>query len=386
MNVLFVYNRDIDLNDAGASRTSIELANYLAEKDNIKVYAAFSIKSGNNGKIVEIPVDRGSALESYARIIKDNNIDIIIVPEAIKLAETLFEAKKGTKAIIISALHTRPGYERIRLYVNFYEELIYGKGIGIKIKAFIKLLLYPFFYERMKNSVIYKMRRAYEVSDKLVLLSDKYKGPFINSYRITDGGVKLTAIPNGLSFGDLFINEADLYKKENNCLVVGRLDERSKRLSLLLKIWREIEHRKDGWKLIIVGSGPSEQYYKDLAKRYNLKRVIFEGHQVPIDYYKKAKIFFMTSAFEGQPMTLLEALPMGCVPIAMNSFEALTDIVEDGVNGFIATTKNEFVSKAIQLMSDEELLRRMGENGIQSSKLFERTKTYEMYYNLIKGV
>ena len=383
MNVLLVYNRDIDINDAGASRTTIELANYLAEKDNIKVYAAFNILNGNNGKIVEIPVERDCLFGSYAQIIKEKQIDIIIVPEAIKLAEILSEAKKGTKAKIISALHTRPGYERIRLYVNFYEDLLLGKGLALKAKSIVKLLLYPFYYSRIKNDIINKMRRAYMVSDKLVLLSDHYKAPFIHSYNLNDGGVKLEAIPNGLSFGDLFIKEESLIKKQKYCLVVGRLDERSKRLSLLLRIWKEIEHKTQDWRLIVVGTGPSERLYKIMAKLFKLRRISFEGHQEPLDYYKQAKIFFMTSAFEGQPMTLLEAQPMGCVPIVMNTFEALADIVEDGVNGLVAKNKKEFLSKAITIMNDNVLLNKMALNGVNSCKKFERTRTYELYYKLI---
>ena len=45
MNILIIYNRDIDINDAGASRTTIELANYLAEKEDLKVFVAFKIIS-----------------------------------------------------------------------------------------------------------------------------------------------------------------------------------------------------------------------------------------------------------------------------------------------------------------------------------------------------
>ena len=384
MNVLIVYNRDIDVNDAGASRTTIELANYLAEKEKMKVVVAFRILDGNKGKIIERPIPKSRTVEEYSRIIKEEEIDIIIVPEAIKLANILYEAKKGSKAKIISALHTKPGYERLRLYVNVFEDLVYGKGWMRRIKAIVKLILYPVFYYRTRNSVVQKMRIAYDISDKLVLLSECYIPSFIKYYKLKDGGKKLTAIPNGLSFGNVFIKNEDLIKKQNVCLVVGRLDERSKRLSLLLKIWKSIEHVKNDWTLVIVGSGPSEAYYKDLVKYYNLKRVKFEGHQEPLNYYRNSKVFFMTSAFEGQPMTLLEAMPMGCVPVVVSSFEALNEIVEDFHNGLTANNEREFIEKALLLMTDNVLWNKMAINGIQSSKRFERTKTYEMYYSLMK--
>ena len=43
----------------------------------------------------------------------------------------------------------------------------------------------------------------------------------------------------------------------------------------------------------------------------------------------------MTSGFEGWPMVLMEAMPMGVVPIAFNSFESLQDIISHKENGII---------------------------------------------------
>lgn len=43
----------------------------------------------------------------------------------------------------------------------------------------------------------------------------------------------------------------------------------------------------------------------------------------------------MTSIWEGLPMTLIEAMHYGCVPIAFDSFAALYDLIDNGNNGFI---------------------------------------------------
>ena len=43
----------------------------------------------------------------------------------------------------------------------------------------------------------------------------------------------------------------------------------------------------------------------------------------------------MTSHIEGWPMTLLEAQQYGCVPIVYNTFAALSEIIENNVNGYI---------------------------------------------------
>ena len=43
----------------------------------------------------------------------------------------------------------------------------------------------------------------------------------------------------------------------------------------------------------------------------------------------------MTSIWEGLPMTLIEAMHYGCIPIVFDSFAAVHDIIDEGVTGFI---------------------------------------------------
>ena len=48
----------------------------------------------------------------------------------------------------------------------------------------------------------------------------------------------------------------------------------------------------------------------------------------------------MTSAFEGFPMTLVEAQQCGVVPVVMDSYLSLHDIVETGYNGIIVSNED----------------------------------------------
>ena len=48
----------------------------------------------------------------------------------------------------------------------------------------------------------------------------------------------------------------------------------------------------------------------------------------------------MTSNFEGWPLTLIEAMQFGCIPIAFDSFESLNDIITDGFNGYTIPSFN----------------------------------------------
>ena len=168
--------------------------------------------------------------------------------------------------------------------------------------------------------------------------------------------------------------KAKYNEKKKEVLIVSRLEEEPKRISLALKIWKEIEtdHTLSEWKLKIVGHGKMESWYKSLVIHYGLQRVFFEGTKNPETYYNEASIFMMTSSFEGWGLTLTEAQQYGCVPLAFHSFASLTDIITDKVNGF--AIPNDDISLYIKqmklLMTDEKLRKSMSANAIESSKQF----------------
>jgi len=206
---------------------------------------------------------------------------------------------------------------------------------------------------------------AYDNSDFLVLLSEK----FLEQWQKKDSS-KLRVIANPLN---LNFREIDFEKKQKTILFVGRISEFQKRLSLIIEIWKIILNTKEycDWNLKIVGEGEDLEAIKEKAK--NLDRIYFEGWQNPAAYYEEASIFIMTSAFEGFGLTLAEALNRGCVPVAMDSFLSLSDIIENGKNGFITPNGNiNAMAEKIQILINNIALRKeMALNGIQSVKKFD---------------
>ena len=93
-----------------------------------------------------------------------------------------------------------------------------------------------------------------------------------------------------------------------------------------------------------------------MSKDLGLKKVHFYGNKNPIEYYKRAKILCMTSAYEGFPLVLAEAQTFGTIPIAFNSFASITDIIKDGDNGLLIEPFNisKYASILSELMENEE--------------------------------
>ncbi|MDD4781632.1 MAG: glycosyltransferase [Tissierellia bacterium] len=381
MKILILYSRDIDINDSGGSRTTIELMNYLVSKG-VTCFTNFTIIEGGDQKIIEMP-----NLHLNQSLIKEHirkkNVDIILIPEGYKLTKFAYKVTFNTNCKIVSALHNKPGYERQRFWVTLWESAKYNTSIIKRIRALLGLVFYPvlnYLYIRIYQI---NMTKCYNYSDKLVLLSDNFFQPFINYYRIDKNGEKLESIGNALSFNS-YITKEEINEKKKQILVVSRFDERQKRISLILKIWKEIQDIHKDWTLEIVGFGRSEPMYLKIVDKYKLQRVTFHGKQFPFNYYKESSIFLMTSAYEGWGMTITEAQQLGCVPIVMNTFESLNEIIKDGVNGLIVDNNDieNFTKRLLFLIENESIRKEMAFNSMLMSKRFESRIILEKYYQI----
>ena len=237
-------------------------------------------------------------------------------------------------------------------------------------------------WQAFKRSL--RLRKNYKYSDKYVLLSERFTSDFYELTKLKDEG-KVLGI-NNPAFFDSWIEENALENKENVVLFVGRFGQQ-KRINLILFSWHLLpQELKKNWKLVLCGDGVLWQEMIDYAKSLNLENIEFLGQCNPAESYKKAKIFLMTSLFEGFGMTLVECQQFGCIPIVMDSFRALHDIVIDGQNGFI-TPNNEievFTEKLKGIMENNTKLHEMAKNAISYSKRFDVENIIAQWENLFK--
>ena len=86
--------------------------------------------------------------------------------------------------------------------------------------------------------------------------------------------------------------------------------------------------------------------------------------------YEKAKILLMTSNYEGTPMVIPEAMAYGTVPIVMNSFAGVNDIIKNGFNGILTKPFSiKDMSNTIQLLiNNSNKLEEISNNAISTIK------------------
>lgn len=402
MNIAFYTQQEITPYTGGIGRVTNILTDYFRHKYKWKVFSLFA--DTVPASFTKAEVDgfcQGRLHDRYglrsgikgnvrraARFIKDNKIDVVIVQTSMDVPKRLRIALRqiGYDPVIITCLHFAPGMDIFRNKLSDIKNVsvLSAKGLKIVLKSVFSVIYNPVITHLTKQCY----RRAYEYSDIVCLLSESYKEQFCRFAGINEQQ-KLMAMPNPLSFQSDF-QEQELENKKAVALVVGRMSECQKRISRILSVWNEFESRypDSDWRLKIVGNGESLADYKNLAQRLGLSRCDFFGSQDPKPYYKESKIFLMTSSFEGFPMTLIEAQQFGCVPIAMDAFTSLHEIITDGRNGIIVENNNEnrFLDALSKLSSDQDLWRNMAVNALSDCQRFSQENVCAEWKKIIEQI
>lgn len=104
----------------------------------------------------------------------------------------------------------------------------------------------------------------------------------------------------------------------------------------------------------------------------------------PLDYLAEADAFCLCSSNEGMPISLIEAMAMGAVPVC-TPVGGIVNVVKDGINGFLAgDTSEEAYYKALKRFLDtpKEKIREMGTQAIQAAQLFSMEECAKKYEEL----
>jgi len=373
----------------GGETVSRALANEMAKRD-IRVHICFFKENSPYSPFVDSRIQTHcikGACDEFSYNESDSNFVQNQLIELIKTKKINFVINQWWPLSYISNIREKTDAKVITcLHTAFCMLATDVPGL----KGAIKKLFQPIYSAyRLKKSTSEVLSWLPYV-DGYVFLSEQFKKQFCNCIEKKNvDKEKLFAISNPLS-----IDVEHLYDsaqiKENLILFVGRMEEGPKKVSRALRAWKIVESSKElpNWKFILVGDGRDLNFYKDMARKLDLKQVSFEGYQQPYPYYQKAKIFVMTSAFEGFGMTLVEAQSFGCVPIAMNSFLSVTDIIDSGENGLLIKDKdvNGFAQAIIETARSSDLLERMKTRALKTCKKFQVENIVDQWLQLFDRI
>jgi glycosyltransferase involved in cell wall biosynthesis len=149
-------------------------------------------------------------------------------------------------------------------------------------------------------------------------------------------------------------------------LWVGR-PIKTKRLPLLLQVFRRVAEQEPGAHLLLVGDmAQSPDDLPGLARRLGVaEKVVMAGpvarDELPV-YYGLADVFAITSAYEGMPRVLGEAAAAGRAVVGMDGAAGVAEFIESGVNGCLCPDGDVecMASQILQLLRDQAFAARLG--------------------------
>lgn len=218
---------------------------------------------------------------------------------------------------------------KIDVAISFLEEFNYlnilSKGKERVITRICSVLSRCSVYE----GILYRediVTFFYSLADKVVVLSNDAIKDMHENYHIPLK--KMVKIPNPVMQPAVSLSQSDWEYGNKVIVTVGRLSV-EKQQERIIRAFSYVYMHDNKARLLILGSGPSEKYLKNICRKYNLSEsVIFTGFQKNIgDYLRKSKVFVLASEVEGMPNSMLEAMANGVPVVTIDSPGACAEIL-----------------------------------------------------------
>lgn len=319
------------------------------------------------------------AREDYHNFLKKFGIELVINQDGMFETSLLFTNTGNSSIRVISVVHTTPlyGYEHLWYITVTRRSTTWTE----QIKRIVRILIFPWTKFRMFHALKRHYKMLSQSGSDICLLSKKYRESLDEIDILFPGKISCIGNPNSFRM----VNDFS-YKKMNEILFVGRIDNKSKQLYILLDIWDIVYKNNPEWSLTIIGDGPDKV---DLIKRSDqlgLQNIYYKDLTDPCPFYKRASILCMTSIYEGFPMVLTEAQQFGLATIAFDSFGAASELIDNGKTGFLVKpfSTREYAYKLEKLMRDECLRESMGREAQKRVIRFDASNILDQWEVLLR--
>ncbi|TLP70636.1 glycosyltransferase [Maribacter sp. ACAM166] len=176
--------------------------------------------------------------------------------------------------------------------------------------------------------------------DKIICQSDDMKNDLVKNFKYP--AQKIVTINNPVT-NKFKLKAAQGRQTLIHFITVGRLSKQKGHIRLL----DVLAQLNTPFQYTLIGDGPEKEIIFEHAEKLNLNKYITH---VPFttkveDYLAKSDLFLCGSYVEGFPNALIESCAVGTPILAFNAPGGLNEIVEEGINGYLANDETDFLLK-----------------------------------------
>lgn len=350
-------------NCGGTEKVTTQISNFLIEdyeKYNVTILSSYydiekgPFFKGNKDikyerlfeKKVNFKVNYFSAINKLKKYIIEKNIDILIGVDTIL---SLFDipAIKGTKCKYIAWEH-----------FNFHYNL------GVKLRDIGR-------------------RYVAKKANAIVVLTDKDKKYFQDNLKIRNQLVRI--------YNPFIKDEVNSYYNEKSNIIMssGRLTYQ-KGFDMLIEVAKKLKERTTNFKWEILGEGEDREKLENKIKEYELEQYVeLMGRVEKVEeYYKKSKIFVLTSRFEGLVLVVLEAKSYALPIVSFDCDCGPSETIKNNINGYVIKpfNINEMADKIYSLIQNEKRCKEFSNNANLDMDKFVPNEISKQWDKLIEGV
>lgn len=228
-------------------------------------------------------------------------------------------------------------------------------------------------YDDLPRAVAATRPTAYKYSDRTTVLTKRMQEWFEAKHGVrTEIAPILTGVTREKS-----TKPPEDDAREKMVLSAGRLapqkgfDVLLNAIGVLRPMW------PDGWKVRIIGEGPEREALEAQIEEQQLEEIVkLEGVQKNAGtWYRRARVYVLSSRYEGFPRALLEGLHNGCAIVATDCPSGPREIVTHNRTGLLVPAEDPTaLAEALQrIITNNGLRRRLQINGRTATNTTEST-------------
>lgn len=174
-------------------------------------------------------------------------------------------------------------------------------------------------------------------------------------------------------------------KKSNKNLVAITRISPEKNIEAMIAVMKTLG---EDYSLEIYGEGNNDYTSFLMDQASNATNIIFKGATTDIkEVLSDKSVFLMTSHYEGYGQTLIEARSQGLPIVAYNTFDTLSTIVRDGINGHIIEPYDtEAFARSIRAIVEGSNYQIMSNNALNLSKENESSRIKVKWRKLLDSL